>query len=103
VQNLPVPPSARSEFDIPNALEALIMECLAKDPGARPPSADAVSERLAAAVPANEWTKAVARRWWERHQPIGRPRLLSVDAADGRRLRPPLVAHAGRSGVTTGV
>jgi serine/threonine-protein kinase len=103
VQNEPVAPSARSEFDIPRALEALIMECLAKDPGARPPSAEAVSERLAAAVPADEWTTPAARRWWERHQPIGRPRWLSVDVADDRRLRPPLVAHAAGGGLTTAV
>jgi serine/threonine-protein kinase len=102
VQNQPVPPSARSEFEIPEALEALIMECLAKDPAARPPSAEVLSQRLVAAVPADGWTDAAARRWWAQHQPIGRPRLLTVGAADDRRVRPAVVAHAVGGGLMTG-
>ena len=65
VHNAPIPPGLRSEFKIPPALDALIMECLAKDPAARPASAAVVSERLAAAVPADAWTPDAARTWWE--------------------------------------
>jgi serine/threonine protein kinase len=67
VQNAPDPPSRRSEFRIPPALDALIMECLAKDPAARPASAAIVSGRLAAAVSQEAWTDERARRWWDRH------------------------------------
>ena len=50
------------------------MECLAKDPAARPLSAAVVSERLAAAVPADAWTLSAAHAWWERHRPLTRTR-----------------------------
>ena len=35
VQNVPVAPSVRSPFEIPPALETLILDCLAKDPAER--------------------------------------------------------------------
>ena len=69
VQQAPTPPGLRSVFTIPPALDALIMECLAKNPDARPSSAPVLSERLAATVAADPWTLDAARAWWERHQP----------------------------------
>jgi eukaryotic-like serine/threonine-protein kinase len=72
VQDAPVPPRLRSEFNVPPALDALIMECLAKDPAARPASAAVVSERLAATVRADAWTFDTAHVWWELHQPLTR-------------------------------
>ena len=59
VQDAPIPPRLRSAFKMPAALDALIMECLAKDPAARPASAAVVSERLAATVPAYAWSPRV--------------------------------------------
>jgi serine/threonine-protein kinase len=70
VQIAPVPPSRRSEFRIPPALDALIMDCLAKDPAARPASPAVVSERLAVSVSAEAWTDEAAQRWWDRHEPL---------------------------------
>ena len=67
VQDEPVPPSERSEFDIPASLDALVLECLAKDPAARPASAVALERRLAATVPHDAWTSAAAHAWWECH------------------------------------
>jgi serine/threonine-protein kinase len=98
VQKAPVPPSMRSEFDIPKALEALIMDCLAKAPAARPPSAEAVSERLAAAMPADLWTNAAARRWWDQHQPIEHSRLVAVDTPEDGLPRPAVLARAASRG-----
>ena len=65
VQMQPVPPSARSELDIPPALDALILECLAKDPANRPASAAELGRRLAATVPRDAWTADTAHAWWE--------------------------------------
>ena len=67
VHETPPPPSLRSEFDIPPALDALVLDCLAKNPDARPRSAAIVDERLAAAVPGDDWTSELAHAWWELH------------------------------------
>jgi serine/threonine-protein kinase len=82
VQEDPVPPSVRSEFEIPPALEALTLQCLAKDPAARPPSASDLGDRLAEAVPSSVWTSEAARRWWELHDP--HPQPFPVHDADRR-------------------
>jgi serine/threonine-protein kinase len=74
VQNMPVPPSLGSPFEIVPALDMLVLECLSKDPAARPPSAAVVSERLAATVPADAWTREAAHAWWELRQPLGKIR-----------------------------
>jgi eukaryotic-like serine/threonine-protein kinase len=71
VQQKPLPPGLRSRFEIPSALEALIMACLSKDPRARPASADDAGRRLAATVPPDAWTPEDARQWWEQHLPAG--------------------------------
>ena len=68
VKDQPDAPSARSELAIPPALDALILECLAKDPAARPASAFVLGERFAATVPQGAWTPEAARAWWELHR-----------------------------------
>ncbi len=65
----PVPPSQRTELEIPPALDELIMACLAKDPAARPASAAELGRRLAEAAPATAWNEERAQRWWELHHP----------------------------------
>jgi serine/threonine-protein kinase len=77
VKDEPIPPSGRSEFEIPRALDALILECLAKDPAKRPQTAAAFGERLAAAAPENAWTPEAAHAWWELH----RVRLTGAEPA----------------------
>jgi serine/threonine-protein kinase len=69
VQKTPLPPSAVSELPIPEALDRLVLECLAKDPAVRPESAEALSTRLAAVPFAHPWSEMDAARWWESHQP----------------------------------
>lgn len=65
----PVPPSQLSEFEIPPALDAVILACLAKFPEERPQSAAELSSRLMQAMPAPGWTEELAHRWWNRHHP----------------------------------
>ena len=68
VKDVPIPPSIRSELVIPPALDALILECLAKDPADRPQSAAVLGQRLAATVAQDRWTAEAAHSWWELHR-----------------------------------
>jgi serine/threonine-protein kinase len=67
LRDMPPPPSERLGRPVPADLEALIMRCLAKDPGERPASVEALSEALGACGAAGEWTEPDARRWWLEH------------------------------------
>jgi len=64
----PVPPSQRSELEIPPELDSIILACLAKYPEDRPQTAGELSRRLSTAVAAT-WTEEQAHRWWDRHHP----------------------------------
>jgi serine/threonine-protein kinase len=65
----PDPPSRHSEFVVPQELDTLILECLAKDRTARPSSAEQMEERLAAIRCEGAWTRQRARDWWDLHVP----------------------------------
>jgi serine/threonine-protein kinase len=69
VQAEPKPPSARTELELSPELEAIVLDCLKKDPAARPQSAAQLSERVARCPGADAWTQERARRWWETHRP----------------------------------
>ena len=91
VNEPPLAPSLRSELDIPPALDALILECLAKDPNERPASAQVLARRLAAAVPSDAWTPDSARAWWQLHG-LGleaEPESTGDDAAGHQPATPP--------------
>ena len=60
----PEPPSQRLGKPIPHELEALVMQCLAKEPGARPASAEELGERLRA-LSLGTWDLAKAKAWWQ--------------------------------------
>jgi eukaryotic-like serine/threonine-protein kinase len=60
----PVAPSVRTGRPVDDALEALVLQCLAKDPDERPSSALALDEALGACPPAGTWTPDDARAWW---------------------------------------
>jgi serine/threonine-protein kinase len=68
VKDAPTPPGLRSEFEIPPALETLVLDCLAKDPATRPATAELLAERLASVVPSTAWTPQMARGWWDLHR-----------------------------------
>jgi len=67
VNDQPVPPSARSSFTIPDRLDALILQCLAKEPAERPASAVDLANRLAETVPEDSWSADAAHAWWDQH------------------------------------
>ena len=68
-QAVPVPLSARTELDIPAALDDLIVSCLAKNPDERPASADDLARALASITTRTVWTTQSAHEWWDRHHP----------------------------------
>jgi DNA-binding NtrC family response regulator len=62
-------PSTMSEEPIPAQLDALVLECLEKDPSRRPATADVLWDRLDRVPLASEWNQRRARTWWEMHEP----------------------------------
>ena len=80
VQRQPIPPSTATEFEVPAALDEIILDCLAKDPAARPASADVLSTRLAAISFARPWTEQSAVRWWDVYRPSSAPIDVSAES-----------------------
>src|SRR5215831_7449689 len=60
----PVAPSRRTELPVPPALDRLVLACLAKKPGDRPPDAETLA-RLLASIEVEPWGEAQAKRWWQ--------------------------------------
>jgi eukaryotic-like serine/threonine-protein kinase len=69
VHRNPEPPSHRTELAIPPALEEIVLDCLAKNPGDRPQTADQLAARLATVPLTPGWSDSRAREWWDRHRP----------------------------------
>jgi tRNA A-37 threonylcarbamoyl transferase component Bud32 len=67
VQEPPVPPSRRTELEIPDKLEQIILACLEKDPAKRPQDAAVLDEMLASCSVDCEWVAQDAQEWWELH------------------------------------
>jgi serine/threonine-protein kinase len=68
-EDRPQPPSGRGGISIPPGLESIILDCLAKDPAARPQTADQLAARLAAVPLTEAWTPELAHAWWQMHRP----------------------------------
>jgi serine/threonine-protein kinase len=81
IRDLPEPPSSRTELPIPAALEKLVLDCLAKDPGQRPQTAEELRRRLDAIDLGTPWTQQRAAGWWSIHQPdlLGRARTTCAE------------------------
>lgn len=77
VNDEPTAPSKLSEFPIPAALDALVLECLAKNPADRPASAAELSRRLKAVPIDSVWDQTHAERWWSLHDPKPSTKLES--------------------------
>jgi serine/threonine-protein kinase len=65
----PVAPSRRTDQPIPEALDHLVLRCLAKDPAERPSTIGALSAGLHALGIEARWTEDRAREWWQAHPP----------------------------------
>jgi eukaryotic-like serine/threonine-protein kinase len=91
----PPPPSARLGRAVPADFERVLMECLAKNPAARPASARELAERLRRCqASAGVWAPGDAEAWWREHAPPppeppasrrpGRPERVSVSFSERR-------------------
>jgi DNA-binding NtrC family response regulator len=65
----PLPPSTMTEQSIAADVDALVLDCLAKEPSLRPAGADVLLERLSTLSVADRWEQRQARTWWELHNP----------------------------------
>ena len=67
VQDSPIPPSQRTELEVPESLERIILACLEKDREARPQSAAELDLMLAKCALGDEWGSEKAKGWWTLH------------------------------------
>ncbi len=88
MNKVPTPIAERTGRPFPEDLERVLMDCLAKDPAARPADARALRERLLACADAGAWTTEDARRFFAalpRRAAPSRPPVLAAIEVDVRK------------------
>ena len=80
----PVLPSVRLGTKLHAGLEAVIMQCLEKNPDKRPQTARELRERLDALTFEHPWTEERAALWWKHHHPM-HPTPHASPSAKGSR------------------
>jgi serine/threonine-protein kinase len=75
VHEAPVPPSKKTEMEIPEPLEETILKCLEKDSAKRPQSASELEQLLERCVNNISWGQAAAAKWWVSHMPNAEARF----------------------------
>jgi hypothetical protein len=96
VHTAPPAPSSRTAAHVPPALEALIMECLEKDPGKRPATAREIQTRLLAVSLASAWTRDRAEQWWRLNAPEASAKRSVADVLLSQEARPLRVIRQAR-------
>ncbi len=69
IQSVPIPPSQKTELEIPEPLEKIVLACLEKNPDARPQSAMELDRLLQTCPVEKHWNNAKAVEWWNLHLP----------------------------------
>ncbi len=65
----PAPLSEVVSFPVPEALERLVMDCIARDISQRPQSVAAILEKLDSFKDVPAWSQDMAKEWWMRRVP----------------------------------
>jgi serine/threonine-protein kinase len=93
VQSTPPPMAARVELPIPDGLERIVMQLLAKDPTDRIQDARELARRLRALPDSDAWSPERAEQWWETNLPAAAavPILLQHEATPTMAME---TAHA---------
>jgi len=98
IHTQPVPPSSRAPAPLPPELDSLILACLQKEPGQRPPTAADVRARLKAIPQPSPWTSERAEQWWNEHAPA---RITShrpvADVVLSQEARPKVIRQARKA------
>lgn len=92
----PVPPAQRRGDAVPEDLSRVIMDCLSKDPDARPQTADELRRRLEA-CDVGRWKQRTAQLWWEAHGPALAARRRAAEAPPKRTITTMAVDLMSRS------
>jgi serine/threonine-protein kinase len=66
---IPKPPSEYTLAPLPEELDQIILDCLAKDPDDRVPSIEILANRLRQLQWSQQWTDEMALAWWQEHLP----------------------------------
>ena len=69
VNAIPVPPSQRTESDVPAELDRIILKCLEKDPAKRFQTTMELADSLSACARPQGWSREHAESWWKLHYP----------------------------------
>ena len=83
----PVLPSKRVDRLLHPALEALVMQCLEKNPNKRPQTARELSDALGALQFEHPWTDERARLWWKQNRPEHLRASSALDEKERAQLR----------------
>lgn len=86
----PQRPDERSQVELPDDLQNVLMACLRKDPAERPQSIDDLAQSLLQCEHAHHWTAAEACRWWQDN--FQSPRDVASDFANNGRTDSGLMA-----------
>ena len=103
IHEAPELPSLRMGRGVPADLESVLIDCLAKQPAARPGTAAELCRRLQACASFGQWTPEKASAWWREHGPATKSRVrkgetesLTLTRQPGDEHRKPLPVDVER-------